>query len=71
MIAPPTEQRVTVVAERNARRALGAGAAISAVGVALVGMVGSDVGTALCIAGLLILIFGIHTFGRLGPEPAQ
>jgi len=46
------------------------GGAPLVIGLALVG-VGSDAGAAVALAGLLNTIYGIHTFGRLGPdEPA-
>jgi hypothetical protein len=59
--ASPAEQR-------GARRALAAGATLGIGGLALVGIGPSDAGIALTLAGLLLLIYGIHTFGRLGPE---
>lgn len=62
---------VTFARERAARRALGAGGLLAALGLALVGTGPSEAGTVLCVAGLLVLIYGIHTFGRLGPEPAK
>jgi hypothetical protein len=64
-------QRVTIADERAARRALGAGALLGAVGLALVGTGPSEAGGIICVAGLLVLIYGIHTFGRLGAEPTS
>ena len=43
----------------------GGGAAL--VGLAAVATGASDVGMALTLAGLVLLIVGIHVFGRLGP----
>ena len=57
-------------AEQKARRALGLGAGALLAGIALVGIEQSDGGMVLCLLGLLVLIYGIHTFGRLGPEEA-
>ncbi len=59
---------VTIAEERSARRALAAGGTLSLVGLMLVGMGPSDAGMVVCLLGLVILIYGIHTFGRLGPE---
>ena len=56
--------------EQKARRALGLGAGTLLAGIALVGIEQSDGGMILCLLGLLTLIYGIHTFGRLGPEEA-
>lgn len=56
------------VAEARARRALGLGAASLLAGVAMVGVDASDGGMVLCLIGLVVMIAGIHTFGRLGPE---
>ena len=62
---------VTLVQEKAARRALTTGATLSVVGLMLVGIGPSDAGMAICLAGLIALIYGIHTYGRLGPEPAK
>lgn len=61
----------TLSEERSARRFLGAGGILSAVGLVLVGTGPSETGGVVCVVGLLVLIYGIHTFGRLGPEPAK
>lgn len=45
-----------------------AGGLAIAVGLALVGTEPSDVGRALWIVGLLLLVTGIHMLGRLGPD---
>lgn len=54
--------------DQKPRRALAAGGALLLAGLLLVGIGPSDLGTAVTLAGLLATIFGIHTFGRLGPE---
>src|SRR5262249_31751127 len=57
--------------EPRARRALILGSGLLLFGLAMVGVDTTDTGAALTLLGLVILIFGIHTFGRLGPdEPA-
>ena len=53
---------------RRPRRSLTVGGALVLVGLGLVGIGPSDVGMVVTLAGLGALIFGIHTFGRLGPE---
>ena len=55
-------------AEQRPRNALRAGGTLLLVGLAMVGIDASDAGTAVTLAGLLVLIYGIHTFGRLGPD---
>ena len=62
---------VTLARERSARRALTTGATLSVIGLMLVGIGPSDAGTAISLGGLIALIYGIHTYGRLGPEPAR
>ena len=57
--------------EHRARRALLLGSGLLLFGLAMVGVDTTEVGAGLTLLGLVILIFGIHTFGRLGPdEPA-
>lgn len=53
---------------RQARRALGGGALLLLVGLGTVGIGPSDTGMALALLALALLIYGIHTFGRLGPD---
>ena len=53
--------------ERGPRRALGLGAAGALAGLALVGTGESDLGVVLTIAGAFLMIYAIHTYGRLGP----
>jgi hypothetical protein len=45
-----------------------AGGFAIATGLALVGTEPSDLGRALWIGGLLLLVTGIHMLGRLGPD---
>ncbi|MDC0677815.1 MULTISPECIES: hypothetical protein [Sorangium] len=55
-------------AEERARRALGGGGLLLVAGLALVGVGPSDAGMALTVLALVVLIYGIHSFGRLGTE---
>ncbi|MGK3960573.1 hypothetical protein WMF38_46890 [Sorangium sp. So ce118] len=55
-------------AEGRARGALGGGGLLLVAGLALVGVGPSDAGMALTLLALALLIYGIHSFGRLGPE---
>lgn len=71
VLAKPLGGGVRLAEERAARRFLGVGVTLAAVGLALVGTGPSEVGMAISLAGLLTLIYGIHTFGRLGPVPAK
>jgi hypothetical protein len=54
-------------AEVRVRKVLVAGGAALVVGVALVGLGPSNVGAALTLGALVTMLYGIHTFGRLGP----
>jgi hypothetical protein len=56
--------------EAQPRRMLGAGALLLLAGLATVGVGSSEIGVGLTLLALLVLAFGIHTFGRLGPEEA-
>ena len=49
-------------------RILGLGGTIAAIGLALVGTHDSKVGSSVVIVGLLLLMWGVHRFGRLGTE---
>ena len=69
--AKPAVAAVTIAEERAARRALAAGGTLAVIGLALVGTGPSEAGMAISLAGLIALIYGIHTYGRLGPEPAK
>ena len=53
--------------ERHSRRALAIGSTLLMIGLALLGMGPSDLGTWITLAALVALIYGVHTFGRLGP----
>jgi hypothetical protein len=52
-----------------ARKFLMAGATVLPVGIALAAIGRSTVGSALTVIGLAVLIAGLHTFGRAGPDP--
>ena len=54
--------------ERRPRRALAIGGVLLALGLAIVGVGPSDLGTGITIVALVTLIYGVHTFGRLGPS---
>ena len=58
--------------EPRSRKALKVGAGSALAGIALVGVdLGEgarDLGALLCLVGVFALIYGIHTFGRLGPD---
>lgn len=54
--------------ERAVERAVTAFAAMVIAGLALVGASPSSLGMGLCLAGLIGLIAGVHTYGRLGPD---
>jgi hypothetical protein len=50
------------------QRLVGLGATIAIVGLALVGTHDSKVGSSVVIVGLLLLMWSVHRFGRLGTE---
>jgi heme O synthase-like polyprenyltransferase len=50
------------------RRALASGAALLLVGLAMVGVGSPSPGAIVTSVGVLVVVYGIHTFGRLGPE---
>jgi len=54
--------------ERRPRRALTWGGALLLFGLAMVGIGSAESGSIVTLLGLGILVYGIHTFGRLGPE---
>lgn len=58
--APPPERP---------RRVLFGAAGVLIVGLALVGHSESELGKWVTLGGMIGCIYGIHTFGRLGPEP--
>lgn len=49
------------------RRALLSGAIFLLIALALVGIGPSDAGMVVALLAMLMMIYGIHTFGRLGP----
>jgi hypothetical protein len=53
--------------ERRPRLALAAGGVLLVLGLALVGGGPSDFGKFIALGALLLLIYGVHSFGRLGP----
>lgn len=55
-------------AVKRARGALAVGGSLLLLGLSLVGIGPSDVGVTVTLTALLVMIFGIHTFGRLGPD---
>jgi hypothetical protein len=55
---------------KSPRRLLMTSGAILILGLAVVGVSASDAGRWITLAGLLLMIFGVHTFGRLGPDDA-
>ena len=65
---PARRREARSEAEGRARRALGGGGLLLVAGLALVGVGPSDAGMALTLLALALLIYGIHSFGRLGPE---
>lgn len=54
--------------EKQARRALQTGAGLILLGIALVGTGPSEVGGVLVVLALIVLLYAIHSFGRLGPD---
>jgi hypothetical protein len=62
-LAGGTEDQVA----RIPRRFLVAGGALLPVGLGLVGIESSDVGMAVTLIALIVLLYGVHSFGRLGP----
>lgn len=66
--APRPDEVVVTPKERMARKALLVGSALLLVGVGLVGVGPSDAGGVLVVVALLATIYGVHSFGRLGPD---
>jgi len=62
---PPTQEERSA---RRSRRALTFGSALLLLGLAMVGVDSSNEGAVITLIGILIMIYGIHTFGRLGPD---
>jgi hypothetical protein len=61
-------REAALVDDRRPRETLAWGASILVVGIALVGVGVDKAGAAPVLAGLLLTILGIHTYGRLGPD---
>ena len=53
---------------RSPRRLLMTSSAILILGLAVVGVGASELGRFITLAGLVLMILGVHTFGRLGPD---
>jgi hypothetical protein len=47
------------------------GGGLLLLGLALVGLGPSDAGMVVTLLALLMMIYGIHTFGRLGPDEGE
>lgn len=60
--------RAAEAPERSTRRVLAAGGSLLVLGLAIVGVGGAADGGPIALAGLLATIYGIHRFGRLGPD---
>src|SRR5690348_8584547 len=54
--------------EQAPRRALLWGGGVLVAGLAAVGVGQPDEGAVLALCGLVVIIYGIHRFGRLGPD---
>ena len=52
-----------------ARKFLVAGATVLPVGIALSAVGQASPGSVITLIGLALLIAGLHTFGRAGPDP--
>ena len=65
--APETTEVAPPAAADRPRKALTAGGTLLPLGLALVGIGPSDVGMGITLLSLLVLIYGVHSFGRLGP----
>jgi hypothetical protein len=53
---------------RGPRRFVALGSALLALGLLLVATAPSDEGMAITLIALSALVFGVHSFGRLGPD---
>jgi hypothetical protein len=54
-----------------ALRFLLAGATLLPVGIAVSAIGGAMLGSLLCILGVALLVSGLHTFGRAGPDTGK
>ncbi|MFT3771192.1 MAG: hypothetical protein QM820_37735 [Minicystis sp.] len=64
-----TGDRATL--EAIPRRTLAWGGGLLVLGLGAVGVGAADEGAVLALTGLWVTIYGIHSFGRLGPEEAE
>jgi hypothetical protein len=76
MEASPPNPRSRLIAgipipEEQARRTLAWGAGVLLMGIAAVGVGYADTGAGLVLIGLLLMILGIHVYGRLGAEGSE
>lgn len=67
-VAKPTRARPAVPRAMWPRRLLFAAGALLVVGLAIVGTGDSEFGRWITLGALLLAIYAIHTFGRLGPD---
>jgi hypothetical protein len=70
MAKPGKNRRIedTRVFAPGPRRVIALGAALAALGLALLATGPSDAGTLILLFALISLLYGVHSFGRLGPE---
>ena len=66
--ALPAPARRELVDWRHPQRWLAASATVLLVGLGLVGLGPSALGTALSLLGAVAMLYAIHKYGRLGPE---
>jgi hypothetical protein len=66
--ATSTGAGTTEALDHGPRQSLGWGAGVLVIGLALVGVGADQVGSVVVLAGLLLTIYAIHTYGRLGPD---
>jgi hypothetical protein len=64
-------ERIPALEEGPRNTLLFWGAGVLLLGLALVGVGGGPEGAPLALAGLFNVIYGIHTFGRLGPDDGE
>lgn len=66
VLAEHTQRNAVEVLQHQ--RALGLGGTVAIVGLALVGTGDSQAGAVVVVIGMLILMWAVHRFGRLGTE---
>jgi hypothetical protein len=64
---PTQDEELARLSRTLSPKLLVGGAAAACVGLAMVGTGPSVVGPWVCLAALLVLIYGVHSHGRLGP----